>query len=166
MVGAGPHMDEPYFFWKQIGPIEPLIWGKICPWNWFLGFHSAIMVFFRKKFQSRILYPISHRRGYIHFSCPMPHSLKNCHAPQKLFFAVILKNIVFFEKNVKQKLFKTSFFTNNFILIFVTRYPLSLQNGHVLPQMVFRSFFNVNWRTSVRFSYSKIYSFERKFYEE
>ncbi len=31
----------------------------------------------------------------------MPRSLKNRHAYQNLFFAIILENIVFFEKMVK-----------------------------------------------------------------
>ncbi len=36
--------------------------------------------------------------------------------------------------------------------------------GHILPQMVFCNFLNINWGTSVRFSFSKVYSFKRKFY--
>ncbi len=32
----------------------------------------------------------------------------------------------------------------------------SSQNGHILPQMVFWNFFNINRRTSARFSHSRI----------
>ncbi len=40
---ASPHMGQAFlfFFFLTIGPIEPLIWGKMCPQNWFFGFHSA-----------------------------------------------------------------------------------------------------------------------------
>ncbi len=74
--------------------------GKCVPTTGFLAFIQPVWGFLRKKFQSRIRYSISHRKGYIHFCCQKRHSLKNSHATQKLFFVVILENIVFLEKIV------------------------------------------------------------------
>ncbi len=56
-------------------------------------------------------------------------------------------------------------FIKKFILIFVTRHPF-LSKWNSPPTNGFSQFFNINWRTSVRFSCSKVYSFERKFYGE
>ncbi len=49
MVGASSHMGKPYFFLEKVGPIEPLIWGKICPQTWFFGFQSTGMKFPEEK---------------------------------------------------------------------------------------------------------------------
>ncbi len=85
---------------------------------------SRYGLFWRKKFQNRIRYPIFHKKGHIYFCRPTPHSLKIGHAPLKLFFIDILENIVvFFEKIVKRKIFETSFPTRKVILIFVTKRP-------------------------------------------
>ncbi len=82
-------------FLETIGPIETLIWGKMCPQNWVFGFHSASMEFLREKFQSRILYPISYRKGHINFCRWTLFS-------EKLFFVVILENIVFFPEKIEK----------------------------------------------------------------
>ncbi len=118
----------------------------------------------------RIQCPIFPWKGYIHFCRPTAHSLKNGHVPPKLFFAVILENIVsffvfFLEKIVIWKIFKTLFLKKKFFLIFVARQPLPFKM--VMPShKCFSQFFNINWRTSTRCSFSKVYSFERKFYGE
>ncbi len=40
-------------FLETIDQIEPLIWGKVCPQNWFFGFHSTgIGVFWEKHFKT------------------------------------------------------------------------------------------------------------------
>ncbi len=57
--------------------------------------------FWEKKLKNYIWYSIYQKKGYIHFCRPTSHSLKNGDALQKLFFAYILENIVFFEKNVR-----------------------------------------------------------------
>ncbi len=85
-----------FFFLETIGPIEWLIWEKMYPKTGFLAFIRPILGVLGKKFQSRIWYPISHRKSYINCCRLTLHSQKNGHAPQKLFFAVILENIVFF----------------------------------------------------------------------
>ncbi len=41
--------------------------GRNVPRNRFFGFHSAGMGVLRKKLRKLIRYPISHRKGYIHF---------------------------------------------------------------------------------------------------
>ncbi len=46
------------FFLETIGPIEPLISGKMCHQYWFLGFYSASMGFFEEKFSKP--YSVSH----------------------------------------------------------------------------------------------------------
>ncbi len=84
-------------FLETIGPIESLIWGKMRTQNWFFGFHSADKGFLRKKSQSHILYSIPHRKVYIHFHCPTPHSsLKNGHAPKNYFLQLFGKIFFFF----------------------------------------------------------------------
>ncbi len=47
--------------------------------------------------------------------------------PEKLFFFIILENIVFLEKVVIWKIFKTLFLTKKFIFIFVARHALPLK---------------------------------------
>ncbi len=69
--------------------------------NRFFGFHLAGMPVFEQKISKQYWYLISHRKNYNHFCRPTPSSLKNGHAPPKLFFAVILGNHFFFEKTVK-----------------------------------------------------------------
>ncbi len=73
---------------------------------------------------------------------------------------------VFFFNLLYDKYSKTLFLTKKFILIFVVRHPppFPLNGRHILLWMVFRNLFNINWRTSAKFSYSKV-SFERKFLE-
>ncbi len=83
-----------FFFLEKIGPIEPLIWGKMCPQNWFFDFHSAGIGFLREKSQSHNRYPISRRKSYIHFF-PTPHSLKNDHDPHTFFRGCLYPNTEF-----------------------------------------------------------------------
>ncbi len=47
-VGAGPLMRT-LLFLDTIGPIEPHIWGKMCPQNQFFRFQSDGMGFFEEK---------------------------------------------------------------------------------------------------------------------
>ncbi len=108
MVGAGPHMGEPYSCYKQSAQ-QNHRWRKMCPRNRFFDFPSACMGFFEEKTSNRIRYPIFRRIGYIHFCRPTPHSRKTGHACQKLFFVLILAIIVFIKKIVEWKIFKNSF---------------------------------------------------------
>ncbi len=120
----------------------------------FLAFIQPVWRFLRKKFQSRIWYPISCRKDSIHFCRPIPHSLKNGHALQKLFFTVILENIVFFicyMKNIQNHISYKKVYID-----FCCQTPPSPQNGVVLPQMFFCHFFSINWKTFARFSCSKV----------
>ncbi len=140
--------------------------GKNVPPKLFFGFRSAGTGFFQKNILKPYLVSHFPYKVYIHFCHRIPYSLKNDHAPQKLFFAVILKNIVLKKKYVIRKIFKTSFFTKKFILNFVARCPLPIKIVTSSHKWFFTIFFNLNWRISARFSCSKVYSFERKFYVE
>ncbi len=60
----------------------------------------------REKHKNSIEYPISHRKGYIHFCRPMPLSLKK---GKIIFRTVILKNIVFSKKLSNKKYSKPHF---------------------------------------------------------
>ncbi len=88
---------------------------------------SQYVGFWGKNFKAIFGTPISHRKGYIHFCGPTPHSKKSGHAVQKLFFTVILENIAVFEKIVEWEIIKTSFLTKKFILIFVARHSIPLK---------------------------------------
>ncbi len=100
IVDASPRMGEHCFFLETIAPVKPLIRWKMCPQTDFLAFIQPVWTFLGKKFQNCIRYPISHGKGYIHVCCLTPYSLRNGHAPKKLFFTVILENTIFFEKIV------------------------------------------------------------------
>ncbi len=67
----------------------------MCSQNWFFGFHSASMLFFEKKFQSRIRYPISLRKGYIHIYCA--------------FYGYFGKSFFFLKKLLHEKYSKPQF---------------------------------------------------------
>ncbi len=98
---------------------------------------------------------------------PIPWKLAIPSQKKKNFswlFWKILFSFFFLKKLLYEKYLKPHFLQKNFILLFVARHPLSLNNGSVLPQMVFHNFFYVKWRTSLRLCCSKVYSFKTKFY--
>ncbi len=95
------------------------------------------MEFFEGKTEKQYSIQYFPQKRFTHFCHPTPLYLKNGHVPQKLFFAVALENIAFFEKIVQWNLFKTSFPTKKVILIFIARYPLPPK----FPQIIFLSFF-------------------------
>ncbi len=74
---------------------------NVPPKTGFLVLSQTVWVFLRKKLKNCIWYPIYQKKSYIHFCRPSLRSLKNGDAPQKLFFAYILENIVFFEEDVR-----------------------------------------------------------------
>ncbi len=99
----------------------------------FLAVSQMVWSFSKKKFQNSIRHPISHRKGYSHFCRPTLRSPWKWSSLKELFFAVILENIVFSEKIVKWKIFKTSMPTKKVILIFVARHrpsPKNCMSGH------------------------------------
>ncbi len=57
--------------------------GKCTPKTSFSGLKQTVWGFLRKKLKNCIWYPIYQKKGYIHFCCPTPHSLKNGDVPQK-----------------------------------------------------------------------------------
>ncbi len=66
----------------------------------FLALIQLVRWFLRKKFQSRIRYPTSHRKGYIHFCHQILYSLKNCSTHENFFSQLFWKIWSFFEKIV------------------------------------------------------------------
>ncbi len=121
-----------FFFFERIGPIQPLM-GKICPENGFLAFIQPLWGFLKKKFQIHIWYPIFHRKGYIHFCCLTPCSLKNSHASQQIFFTVILENIVFlfFWKNCHIKNIQSLISYKKAYIDFCHQISSFSKNGHL-----------------------------------
>ncbi len=117
-------------FLETISRIEPLMWGKMCPKTSFLAFIQPVWRFWGKNFKAVFDTSFPIEKVIFIFVVRHHHSLKNGHASQKLFFAVILENIVFcffFENIVKWKIFTTSFLIKKFIFIFVARHPLPLK---------------------------------------
>ncbi len=153
------------FFLETIGQIKPLIWGKMCTYKCFFGFHSVSVGFLEEKISKLYLVPLfSIEKVIFIFVVWHPIPWKNGHAPQKLFFAVLLEDIVFFKKK-KNYYIKNIQNLNSYKKVYIDfccQTPSSSQNCHVLLQIVFRNFFNLNWRTSASFSCSKVYSFKKK----
>ncbi len=137
--------------------------GKVCPKTGFLAFIQPVWIFLTKNFQSRNRYPISHRKGYIHFCRPDTPFSEKWSCPPKNFFHGYFG---FFFLNYYIKNISNLIFYKNVYIDFCCQTPPSPQNGHVFPQMVFHNFFNIHWRTSAKFSSLKVYSFERKLYGE
>ncbi len=85
-------------------------------------------------------YPISHRKGYTRFCRPTPCSLKNGHVPPKFFSRIFWKILFFLKKWLNKKYLKLQSLQKTLYWL-LSPDALSSQNGYVLPQMVFRSFF-------------------------
>ncbi len=125
MVGASPHMGEHYLFLETVGSIEPLIWGKMCPQNWFFSFHSEDM-FFEENILKRYLVPhFPQKKLYSFLSSDTPPFPEKWSCPLKIIFRCYFDFFFFFEKIVKWKIFKTLFLTKT--LIFVARHSLPLK---------------------------------------
>ncbi len=125
MVGASPHTGVPYFFiffifWNNWSKRTSDVVENVPPQLVFWLSFSRYGGFWGKKFQSRIRYSISDRKGYIHVCCPTPHSLKNSYVPQKFFFIIILENIVFFRKNCYKKKYSKPHFLKKSLYWFLS----------------------------------------------
>ncbi len=83
----------------------------------------------------------------IHFCHPASHSVKNGYAAKNIFLAVILENIIIIILNCYIKNIQNLISYKKGCTDFCRQMPPFPQNGHVLPQMVFHNFFNLNWRT-------------------
>ncbi len=94
--------------------------------------------------------PFRHRKNYCHFCRRTYNSLKNGHVSQKSFFTGILDFFFFFWTNCYMKNIQN--------LISYKKIYIAPQNCHVLLQICFSQFFNINWRTSTRFSCSKVHT--------
>ncbi len=158
MVVASLHMSPPYFFFGNNRSNRTTDVVENVPQSWFSGFHSSGTGVFEEKISKPYSVPYFPKKRLYSFLSSIPHSLKKWSYFQKLFFTVILENIVFFFKLLYEKYLKSHFLQKKFILIFVTK------NGHVPPQMVFSNFFNINREHLQGFLARN--SCERKFFEE
>ncbi len=125
-----------FFFWNNRSNRIIIMGENVPPKLVFWHSFSRYGVFLRKKFQSRIPYSILHWEAYIHFCHPTPHSLKNDHASQKLFFAIILENIACFLKKLLYEKYSNSHFLQTSLYwfslpdtIFPSKWACPLTNG-------------------------------------
>ncbi len=104
------------FFWETIGPITDMGKNMLPNQIFWLSF-SQYGGFLWQKFQSRIQYPISHRKSYIHFCHPFPGKMV---MPSKIIFRGYFGKyffvvFCFFGKIVKWKIFKSSSYKKVYI---------------------------------------------------
>ncbi len=122
--------------------------GENVPHNWFFCFG----VFWEKNFKVIFGTPFSIEKVKFIFVVRPRILWKIVMCSKNYFLRLFWKILLFLKKIVIWKIFKPAFLTKKFILIFP-----SPQNGHVFPKMFFQNFFNINWRTSARFSCSKVH---------
>ncbi len=82
------------------------------------------------------------------------------------FSQLFWKILFFFLKKLLNEQYSNPCFSQKVPIDFCLQTSPSPQTSHILPQMVFHNFSNTNWRTSVKFSCSKVHSCEIKFNEE
>ncbi len=107
MVGAGPLIGDRWtlLFLETIGPIQPHIWGKMCPQNQFSGFKSDGMGFFWEKNLKTVFgTPFTKKKkGYIPFCRWTPRFLKNSDTHQNNFSLIFWKILFFSKKSLDKK---------------------------------------------------------------
>ncbi len=86
-------------FLKTIVSIEPPIWGKMCPQNWFFGFHSAGMEFFEEKTYKQYLVPHSPQKRFNSFLSSNTSLPEKWSCPPKIIFRCYFGKYVFLIKN-------------------------------------------------------------------
>ncbi len=118
---------NPIFFLETITSIEPLIQGKCAPKTYFLAFIQPAWRLLRKKFHSCIRYLVSPPKKVILIFVIRRLFPEKWSCPPKIIFNGSFGFFFFSEKIVIWKIFKTSFRTKKFILIFVTRHRLPLK---------------------------------------
>ncbi len=125
------------FFSETIGPIEPLICGKMCLQSWFFDFHSAGMGFLEEKISKSYSIPhFQQKRLYSFFSSNGPFPEKwSC--PRKIIFHSYFGNFFFnwYIKNIQNLISYKKVY-----IYFCCQSSSFPQNCHVLPQLVFHYF--------------------------
>ncbi len=128
-------------FWNQSAQQNHRYGGKRACMTSFSGLSQTVWSFLGKKLKYLVPYfPSKNIILIFVVRRPLPSEMI---VPPKNNFSLLLRikeNIVFFEKVVKWKIFKTSMPTKKVILIFVARRFPPRQNAHVLPQMCFSLF--------------------------
>ncbi len=126
MVGASPHIGEPYFFWKQSSkttdmgenvPLQLFFWLSFSRYGvlWGKNFKAVFSTEFPPPLRVIFAFVVRH---------PIPR--KTVVSPKNYFSLLFWKILFFLEKIIIRKLFKTSFLKKKFILIFVARHTLIL----------------------------------------
>ncbi len=129
-----------------------------------LAFIQPVWIFWRKNFKavSRTLFSIKRFYSFLSSDTPIPWKMV---MSAKIFFSRLFWKMLFLLRKMYEK-YSILHFLQKIYIDFCGQTTPSCQNGHVIPQMVFHNFFNVNWKTSERISCSKVYSVEIKFYGE
>ncbi len=95
MVGANPHMSEPYFnLGNNQSDTTTDIVENVPPKLVFWLSFSRYGDFWGKHFKGRIRYPISHRKCYIHFCRLISHEKWSC--PTQNYFSLLFWKICIF----------------------------------------------------------------------
>ncbi len=134
MVGASPHMGEPYIykknFFETIVATEQLIWGKMCPKTNFLAFLQLVGGFWEKNFKTVFGTPFLTEKVI-----PIPRKMV---MPSKNYFSQLFWKILFFFfffKLLHKKYSKPHFFQKNFYWFlspdtpFPSKWPCLHTNG-------------------------------------
>ncbi len=95
MIGASPHSWTLFFFGNNRSNSTIIMGGNVARKLVFWLFIQPVWGFLRKKFESRIQYPISRRKGYIHF-CIIPWKMA---VPPKIVFCGCFGKYCYFWKN-------------------------------------------------------------------
>ncbi len=106
MVGAGPHIGEPYCFWEQSASTTTDMGENVLSKPVFWISFSWYGIFWGKIFKTVFGIPFSIEKFIIIFviQCPIPPFPEKWSCPQKLFFAVILEILFFFFFFLKKSL--------------------------------------------------------------
>ncbi len=136
---------------ETIGPLEPHIWGKMCPQNQFFGFKSYGMGFLRKKLKNCIWYPIYQKKCYI----VRPSVLSKIVMPPKNNFSLIFWKILFFSKKLLNEKYSKRRCLQKRLYWFLQPGAPSPQNDHALPQMGSSQFSPKILLVSKNFFYNK-----------
>ncbi len=116
----------------------------MCPQNWLFSFHSAGMGFSGKKFQSYYS-PWKRLYSFLLSDAPFPEEWS---CSPKVFFR---GNFGKYCLKKSYEKYSNPFFLQKSLCWFLLLDTPSAQIGHVLPQMNFCNFFNINWSTSQGF---------------
>ncbi len=105
----------------------------------FLPIFSKNVSFVEKIVKLKIFnrYPISHRKGYIHFRRQTSPFLQKRLAPQKRFFAAFSENTVSLKKLLNNKIFSTLFVIKSYVNFWTKRPPFPKKLSNMPPKQFY-----------------------------